>query len=74
MAQVDETLENLRELHRAGGGVGAPAGVKAYLRRGGAGGIADRISAGLPGAQRPLLVEADICRRELLIEIECVWT
>ena len=74
MAQVDETLENLRELHRAGGGAGAPTGVKAYLRRGGAGVIADRISAGLPGAQRPLLVEADICRRELLIEIECVWT
>lgn len=73
-SQVEETLKNLSELHRAGGGGGAPTGVKAYVReRTGAHGVAEQVRAGLPGADRPLLIEADICRRELLVEIECLW-
>ena len=72
--QVDETLENLRELHRAGGGKGAPTGVKVYLRDpSGEREVAGRVGAGLPAAAPPLLIEADICRRELLVEIECLW-
>lgn len=73
-AQLDETLANLRALAQAGGATGAPAGVKVYLRRGaGSRGVEKRVQAGLPGAPRPLLIEADICRRELLVEIECLW-
>ncbi len=73
-SQVEETLNNLAELHRAGGGGGAPTGVKVYVReRAGAGGVAHQVRAGLPGADDPLLIEADICRRELLVEIECLW-
>lgn len=73
-AQIDETLRNLRELHRVGGAAGAVANVKVYLRKGaGYPGIAEKVQAGLPGAQDLLLIEADICRRELLVEIECTW-
>lgn len=73
-AQVDETLENLRELRRTGGGEGRPAGVKVYLReRTGAVEVAEKIRAGLSASGPPLLIEADICRQELLVEIECVW-
>ncbi len=74
-AQVEETLENLRELHCAGGGAGMPSGIKVYLRKPAAlGGIADAVRAGLSGCESPLLIEADICRSELLVEIECLWT
>ncbi len=73
-AQVDETLANLRELHRSGGGGGEPAGVKVYLRqRMGDSRILETICAGLSPVEPPLLIEADICRRELLVEIECLW-
>ena len=49
-------------------------GDKVYLRKRGYPGIvADKVRAGLPGARTPLLIEADICRRELLVEIECIW-
>jgi chorismate lyase/3-hydroxybenzoate synthase len=73
-AQIDETLRNLRELHQAGGAVGAAATVKVYLRKGaGDPGIAEKVQAGLSGAKSLLLIEADICRRELLVEIECTW-
>jgi chorismate lyase/3-hydroxybenzoate synthase len=74
-AQVDETIANLRKLHRAGGGAGEPAGLKVYLRdHAGASGIAEKIRAGLSAPGQPLLIAADICRRELLVEIECLWT
>jgi hypothetical protein len=74
-AQVDETIANLRELHRAGGGAGEPAGLKVYLRNhAGATRIAEKIRAGLSAPGQPLLIAADICRRELLVEIECLWT
>ncbi|MEX2150085.1 MAG: hypothetical protein WD793_07710 [Steroidobacteraceae bacterium] len=82
--QVEETLTNLRELRSAGDrartnprhakcGNGAVA-AKAYLRHGAsAAWVAERITAGLPGTSSLLLLEADICRRELLVEIECAW-
>ncbi len=74
-SQVRETLENLRELHRAGGGEGRPRGVKVYLRESSdAHGVARQVSEGLVTAMPPLLIAADICRRELLVEIECVWS
>jgi chorismate lyase/3-hydroxybenzoate synthase len=74
-AQVEETLANLRELYRAGGGSGTVAGIKVYLREPVAmAGIAEAVRAGLAGREPPLLIKADICRRELLVEIECLWT
>ncbi len=74
-AQVEETLANLRELHRAGGGAGRVTSTKVYLRHSAdTYGVCDRIRGGLPGAEQPLLLEADICRRDLLVEIECVWS
>jgi len=83
-AQIDETLTNLRELCRAGDRMSAHSqranrndaavAVKVYLRRSEtAPAAAARILAGLPGAKSLLLLEADICRRELLVEIECTW-
>ncbi len=72
-AQVEETLANLRELRRAGGGARVTS-AKVYLRQGvDDGGVAGRIRAGLPGLTDLLLLKADICRRELLVEIECIW-
>ena len=83
-AQIDETLTNLRELCRAGDRMiahlpradrgDAVVAVKVYLRSGDtAAAAAARIQAGLAGAKSLLLLEADICRRELLVEIECTW-
>jgi chorismate lyase/3-hydroxybenzoate synthase len=83
-AQIDETLINLRELYGAGGRINAhqqrvsrgdaTVAIKAYLRSSEfAPAIAARILAGLPGEKSLLMLEADICRRELLVEIECTW-
>jgi hypothetical protein len=33
----------------------------------------DRILSGLKGIKNLLVLEADICRKELLVEIECTW-
>lgn len=74
-AQIDETLENLRELHHAGCGTGRPEVIKVYLRERACGAaVAGKICAGLSVEGPPLMIEADICRRELLVEIECLWT
>ena len=84
-AQIDETLINLRELCLAGdrvtarpqraNGRDAAVAAKVYLRRGETAPAATaRILAGLPGVNDLLMLEADICRRELLVEIECTWT
>ena len=84
-AQIDETLTNLRELCRAGDRMiahspradrsDAAVAVKVYLRSGDtAAAVAARIQTGLPGTKSLLLLEADICRKELLVEIECTWT
>jgi chorismate lyase / 3-hydroxybenzoate synthase len=83
-AQIDETLTNLRELRRAGDRMightsradrsDAAIAVKVYLRSSDkAAAVAARIEAGLAGSKNLLLLEADICRRELLVEIECTW-
>lgn len=83
-AQIDETLTNLRELCRAGDRMiahspradrsDAAVAVKVYLRSGDtAAAAAARIQAGLAGAKSLLMLKADICRRELLVEIECTW-
>ncbi len=84
-AQIDETLINLRELCLAGdrvtarpqraNGRYAAGAAKVYLRRAETAPAATaRILAGLPGVNSLLMLEADICRRELLVEIECTWT
>jgi len=83
-AQIDETLNNLKELRQAGQRLAArdgltdfdnaPIAAKVYLRRRESGpSAAARIRAGLPGLANLLLLEADICRKELLVEIECTW-
>jgi chorismate lyase/3-hydroxybenzoate synthase len=75
LAQVDETLANLRELHHAGRGTGRPEVIKVYLReRAGGPAVAEKICARLSVSEPFLMMEADICRRELLVEIECLWT
>lgn len=75
-AQLQETLANLRELRRSAGPA-APAGggafVKAYLRSRAGVPAVRKALAGLGGTGGQLLLLADICRRELLIEIECSW-
>jgi chorismate lyase/3-hydroxybenzoate synthase len=81
-AQIDETLTNLRELCRAGDRMmekvprvdrdDASVAVKVYLRCSDAV-PADRILSGFKGTKNLLMLEADICRKELLVEIECTW-
>lgn len=81
-AQIDETLTNLRELCRAGDRMvardprvdrdDAAVAVKVYLRCGDTAPV-DRILSGLRGTKNLLMLEADICRKELLVEIECTW-
>jgi chorismate lyase/3-hydroxybenzoate synthase len=71
-AQLDETLLNLDTIARAAGRTLADlTHVKLYLRNGGDVEIAKSVAAAMPGAKL-LVVEADICRRELLLEIEAV--
>ena len=81
-AQLDETALNLRlVLEAAAADAGAPeraalpAGtvIKAYFRdRAAAPRAAARLGEILGGDVRVLALEADICRSELLVEIECV--
>lgn len=75
-AQLAETFANLDSLFSS---AGAPAGfapgdlVKVYLRRAGdAAAIAAALARRLPAAVRPLLLHGEICRRELLVEIDGV--
>lgn len=81
-AQVSETLENITQLFAVAGkrnGGAAPAGLpagtvlKAYVRSGECFETASRmIREGVPEGVSMLVLEADICRAELLIEVECV--
>jgi len=81
-AQIEETLTNLRELRQAGDQMIArrprvdrddtAVAVKVYLRCGDAAKV-HRILSGLKGMKNLLMLEADICRKELLVEIECTW-
>ncbi|HEY3056948.1 MAG TPA: hypothetical protein VGK31_13565 [Thermoanaerobaculia bacterium] len=80
-AQLDETLRNIDSIvGEAAGRVGRRASLddlsvaKAYIRRAcDYERIAPRLSAALPRTQI-LFVESDICRRDLLLEIEGVVT
>jgi chorismate lyase/3-hydroxybenzoate synthase len=81
-AQLDETALNLRRvLEAAAADARAPARaelppgtiIKAYFRdRAAAPPAAARLEEILGGNVRVLALEADICRSELLVEIECV--
>ena len=80
-AQLRETFENLASLHqlalRTSVGLGADLGagtlLKIYLRDGRALPQLDALLAQhLPAGCRTLVLAADICRTELLIEIDCV--
>lgn len=73
-AQVDETLINLDAVLIAAGtrGIESLQQVKTYVRRAeDYPRIAARIAAALPGA-KALFVESDICRGELLVEVDGV--
>jgi chorismate lyase/3-hydroxybenzoate synthase len=75
-AQIAETFANLDSLfHSAGthGGFGAHGLVKAYLRHAdAAGAVADALARRMAPGTPILLLEGDICRRELLVEIDGV--
>lgn len=81
-AQFRETVRNLEQLVKAAacldGDDGPASGsqgtvLKAYLRNATAAwALRSELAASLPGLHQLLLLEADICREELLIEIECV--
>ena len=77
-AQLAETLRNLDSLIAHARQHGDPVAAEAemlltvYIReRGHEDAIAERIRTAFPNA-RTMFVVADICRRELLLEIECV--
>jgi len=76
-AQLDETLANLDSLlQQAGssaGALGAHSLLKAYVRReADAAHVADVLHARLPGLGGLLLLGGDICRGELLVEVDGV--
>lgn len=73
-AQLEETIRNLDALtSRAGVGAHAPHLLKAYVRcPAHAPAIEARLREVYPRSQI-LLLAAEICRRELLLEIEGVW-
>jgi chorismate lyase/3-hydroxybenzoate synthase len=72
-AQLDETRANLEALLRAGdvpAGFTADASLKAYVRHVDDAAAVDAcLAAHMPAAPR-LLLQGDICRRELLVEID----
>jgi len=71
-AQLDETLLNIDTIAHAAGRTRADlTHVKLYLRNSGDAEIAKSVAAAMPGAKL-IVVEADICRRELLLEIEAI--
>ena len=75
-AQLDETLTNVTTLLGAAGlpaaaHFGAHSVLKAYVRKSADGAeVGARLRARLPAATPLLLLQGDICRRELLIEID----
>jgi chorismate lyase/3-hydroxybenzoate synthase len=75
-AQLDETLTNFASLLEAAGiPVGAHFGghsvLKGYVRNGSdAGAVVARLRERLPASTPVLLLHGDVCRRELLIEID----
>lgn len=76
-AQIDETLANLDSLVQAAGAADRPFGphsfLKAYVRdHADAPFIAQAVQTRLPALGDLLLLGGDICRRELLVEIDGV--
>lgn len=75
-AQIDETLENLRSLlGEAGdrGGLGARSLLKTYVRHpSDAAAVAAALRARVPALGGLLLLGGDICRGELLVEVDGV--
>ena len=78
VAQLDETLMNIASLIRSASvgavdGPGAGSLLKVYLRdRDDADLVSTRLRAALPDLDGLLLLRGDICRRELLVEIDGV--
>ena len=78
--QLDETLNNLASLQRGGAAASsrpvAGAGgsvLKVYLRNpDAASAVEAALRKRLPPETRWLLLQADVCRRELLVEVDCV--
>jgi chorismate lyase/3-hydroxybenzoate synthase len=79
-AQVDETLANFASLLAAAGlpiarHFGSGSTLKIYVRReADAEQAAAQLAARLPASTSVLLLHGDICRRELLIEIDGLQT
>ncbi len=80
-SQIDETLANLESVLASATSVqpalparrGAQSLLKVYLRDGAsAARAAAHLEERLPGGVRYIILEADICRSELLVEIDCV--
>ncbi len=74
-AQLDEILRNLASLRQAGNSPAPGRGTlfKIYLRNAAAAGfVANYLRAHLPPRVQFLILGADICRRELLVEIDAV--
>jgi len=78
VAQLDETLKNIASLIRSASvgaveGPGAGSLLKVYLRDGDdAALVSEHLRAQVPGLDGLLLLRGDICRRELLVEIDGV--
>lgn len=76
--QLEETGRNLRRLletcYPGRQRLPGPSLVKAYLRDADdAQAVQEALGRELPGAPQVLLLEADICRAELLVEVECLF-
>jgi chorismate lyase/3-hydroxybenzoate synthase len=77
-AQLDETLTNVESLIRSAGnnraqGPGAGSLLKVYLRHASdAPLVVAKLTEAIPGADGILVLRGDICRRELLVEIDGV--
>jgi chorismate lyase/3-hydroxybenzoate synthase len=73
-AQLDETLTNIESLigtANAGAGVGAGSLFKVYVRvRDDAALVSERLRDAVSEPGRVLILRGDICRRELLVEID----
>lgn len=75
-AQLEEILRNLASLRQASGGPallqsGRGALLKIYLRNAAAAGVATQyLRAHLPHHVQILVLGADVCRRELLVEVD----
>jgi chorismate lyase/3-hydroxybenzoate synthase len=75
-AQLDEILRNLASLRQASGGPaqlssGRGTVLKVYLRDASAAGLVSTyLRAQLPTQVQVLVLSADICRHELLVEID----